>query len=180
MSDIHGSMRRFRSIMKQIDLQPEDMLYVLGDVIDRGADGIRILRELMAMPNVRMTLGNHELMMLESLCYPDSNDPYECKPPLYRWYNNGGRVTHDYLKRLRKTLRAEIFSYLDALPVNIKITLNDTQYILTHAAPLEDYPRYDYRYDSVREFTIWHRYRPGDSCKESVFTPTTPFSSWAI
>ena len=51
MSDIHGSMGRFRSIMKQIDLQPEDLLYVLGDVIDRGPDGIRILRELMAMPN---------------------------------------------------------------------------------------------------------------------------------
>ena len=33
MSDIHGSMGRFRSIMKQIDLQPEDLLYVLGDVI---------------------------------------------------------------------------------------------------------------------------------------------------
>lgn len=63
MSDIHGHMQRFRSVMKQIKLQPEDTLYVLGDVIDRNPDGIRILRELMAMLNVKMTLGNHELMM---------------------------------------------------------------------------------------------------------------------
>ena len=35
MSDIHGQKRRFDSIMKQIKLQPEDTLYVLGDVIDR-------------------------------------------------------------------------------------------------------------------------------------------------
>ena len=41
MSDIHGNMRRFDSVMKQIDLQPEDTLYVLGDVIDRYPDGIR-------------------------------------------------------------------------------------------------------------------------------------------
>ena len=41
MSDIHGNARRFNSIMQQIDLQPEDTLYVLGDVIDRYPDGIR-------------------------------------------------------------------------------------------------------------------------------------------
>ena len=44
MSDIHGNMRRFDSVMHQINLQPEDTLYILGDVIDRHPDGIRILR----------------------------------------------------------------------------------------------------------------------------------------
>ena len=28
LSDIHGNERRFASVMKQIDLQPEDTLYV--------------------------------------------------------------------------------------------------------------------------------------------------------
>lgn len=60
MSDIHGNAIRFNSIMEQIDLQPEDTLYILGDVIDRYPDGIRILRLLMSMPNVQMLLGNHE------------------------------------------------------------------------------------------------------------------------
>lgn len=41
MSDIHGQKRRFDSVMKQINLQPEDTLYVLGDVIDRNPDGIK-------------------------------------------------------------------------------------------------------------------------------------------
>ena len=65
LSDIHGQKQRFESIMKQINLQPEDTLYVLGDVIDRNPDGIKILRKLMAMPNVKMILGNHEYMMLD-------------------------------------------------------------------------------------------------------------------
>ena len=56
MSDIHGSSTRFESIMKQIELKPEDTLYVLGDVIDRRKDGIRILRKIMSMDNVKMLL----------------------------------------------------------------------------------------------------------------------------
>ena len=45
MSDIHGQARRFHSILDQIALKDEDTLYILGDVIDRNPDGIRILRE---------------------------------------------------------------------------------------------------------------------------------------
>ena len=59
IADIHGNERRFNSILKQISLQSEDTLYVLGDVIDRYPGGIRILRRIMSMPNVEMLLGNH-------------------------------------------------------------------------------------------------------------------------
>ena len=37
--------------MKQIDLQSDDTMYVLGDVVDRYPDGIKILRRIMKMPN---------------------------------------------------------------------------------------------------------------------------------
>lgn len=43
MSDIHGSLSRFRMVIEQIGLTAGDSLYVLGDVIDRGHFGIRIL-----------------------------------------------------------------------------------------------------------------------------------------
>ena len=76
LSDIHGNERRFNSIMKQINLQHEDTLYVLGDVIDRHPGGIRLLRRIMAMPNAKMLLGNHEFMMLRALgCPYDPCDP---------------------------------------------------------------------------------------------------------
>ena len=67
LSDIHGNMANFKSILQQIDLQPEDTLYVLGDVVDRYPDGIRIIRMIMSMPNAKMLLGNHEYMMLKAL-----------------------------------------------------------------------------------------------------------------
>ena len=67
LSDIHGNLRRFESIMKQIDLQSDDTLYVLGEVVDRYPDGIKILWRIMKMPNAKMLMGNHEYRMLKAI-----------------------------------------------------------------------------------------------------------------
>ena len=124
MSDIHGNAIRFNSIMEQIDLQPEDTLYILGDVIDRYPDGIRILRLLMSMPNVQMLLGNHEYMMLNALDRLAKDNP-EYPHALRLWYRNGGDITHEYIKHIRKCVRKEIFDYLHSLPLNIDIEINE-------------------------------------------------------
>lgn len=163
LSDIHGQRRRFDSIMEQIKLQPEDSLYVLGDVIDRNPDGIRILLQLMAMPNAKMVLGNHELMMLNALYYPapegdlwEKRFYYERKQSL--WYKNGGGVTHKYLKHIRKDTRQRIFEFLDALPLNYEIKVKDRAFVLTHAAPTSLYQKGQSRYDCERDFAVWKRY----------------------
>ena len=66
MSDIHGQYEAFMRMLKKIDFKDEDTLYLLGDAIDRGNDGIKILKTVMKMPNVKMFLGNHELLMMEA------------------------------------------------------------------------------------------------------------------
>lgn len=79
MSDIHGNLKRFHSVMRQIRLTSSDTLYVLGDVIDRYPDGIRILKRIRSMENVKLLLGNHEYMMLCLLdeTYDTSGETYE-------------------------------------------------------------------------------------------------------
>ena len=106
MSDIHGNLARFESIMMQIELKPTDTLYILGDIVDRYPDGIKILRRIMKMPNAKMLLGNHEHMMLNAV-----GDRLYAKPeryidnrPIRLWYRNGGQVTNEYLKHIRKDL----------------------------------------------------------------------------
>ena len=47
MSDIHGNLDRFEKVLKQIDLQDDDKVYILGDVIDRNPYGIEILLRIM-------------------------------------------------------------------------------------------------------------------------------------
>lgn len=122
VSDIHGNLRRFRSILKQIRLRPEDTLYILGDVIDRHPDGIRLLRRIMRMPNAKMLLGNHEFMMLRALGDPYDgvgSTRYKTREELTaHWYRNGGEITHHFWKHQRKTVRAQILTYLKALPLN--------------------------------------------------------------
>ncbi len=182
MSDIHGHRRRFDSIMRQINLQPEDTLYVLGDVIDRNEDGIRILRQLMAMPNVIMLLGNHEYMMLNALYPPVDEDDLEAQyfkmDAMSLWYRNGGGVTHNYLKHIRKSIRQEIFEYLQKLPVNLEVTVNGQKYLLTHAAPMSDYENSSMKYDDAKEYALWHRYHrydTGPAGRVAIFGHTGTF-----
>lgn len=166
LSDIHGNERRFNSILKQINLQDEDTLYILGDVIDRHPGGIRILRRIMAMPNVKMLLGNHEYMMLRALGYP--YDPYDPTSEAIRedatehWYHNGGKVTHDHWKHIRKSLRQEIIQYLLDLPLNIDIEVSGKLYKLVHGAPMDEYMNYPGTPSPIH-FAVWKRWRLYDT-----------------
>ena len=166
LSDIHGNERRFNSILKQINLQNEDTLYILGDVIDRHPGGIRILRRIMAMPNAKMLLGNHEYMMLRALGYP--YDPYDPTSAAIRedstehWYHNGGKVTHDHWKHIRKSLRNEIVQYLLGLPLNIDVEVNGIAYKLVHGAPMDEYLNYPGTPSPIH-FAVWKRWRLYDT-----------------
>ncbi len=155
LSDIHGNERRFLSIMRQIDLQSADTLYVLGDVIDRYPGGIRILRKIMDMPNAKMILGNHEYMMLRALGQP-YDDNWDDGRALEHWYRNGGKVTHDHLKHIRKPLRQKIVDYLRGLPLHFDIQINGTAYKLVHGAPAEEYD-HEPIYINAIHFAVWKR-----------------------
>lgn len=188
MSDIHGNLRRFRSVMKQIKLQPEDTLYVLGDVIDRYPDGIRILRQIMAMSNAKMLLGNHEYMMLRALGRPydnaDQMDDWAKEDARYLWYSNGGHVTHQYWKRIRKNLREEIIQYLHSLPLNYDVDVYGTHYTLVHGAPLVEHDTFSYRYSDLTYYAVWKRWQKydrqnGDYTLIFGHTPTLQFAKIA-
>ena len=178
MSDIHGNERRFNSIMKQIDLRPEDTLYVLGDVVDRHPGGIRILRQIMAMPNAKMILGNHEYMMLRALGQP-YDDFVDTGTAWEHWYRNGGKATYDHFKYLRKTMRQEIIDWIRALPVGIDIEVNGIRYRLAHAAPADGYQGEE-RYRNPSYYAVWKRFEddyvvPGEGILVFGHTPTDEY-----
>lgn len=168
MSDIHGNMRRFRSVMEQINLQPEDTLYVLGDVIDRFPYGIEILQELMAMPNVKMLLGNHEYMMLNAMDghYVDTGLRIsDLRDALLLWYDNDGWVTQQAFLKLDPREREDIFAYLRSLPLFYEVEIGDTVYRLIHAAPMELFEAHRWNYRSRTMFTVWYRWPLNESIK---------------
>lgn len=188
LSDIHGNLRRFESILKQINLQPDDTLYILGDVVDRYPHGVKILRQIMKMPNVKMLIGNHEYMMLNSIGHcKDAAEEKENTNWRERrlWYRNGGMITHEYLKHIKKEYRAEVFRYIRQLPVNIEVEVNGIKYKLVHASPLENFMSlyaYSYEYENQKEFAVWERWNECHQIPEGyvlVFghTPTNHFQN---
>ena len=45
MSDLHGCYERYIKMLDEINLCDDDTLYILGDVVDRGDGGIKILQD---------------------------------------------------------------------------------------------------------------------------------------
>lgn len=59
-SDLHGCCDKYVKLLQIIDFKPEDTLYVLGDIVDRGDGGIRILQDMRMRGNVIPLRGNHD------------------------------------------------------------------------------------------------------------------------
>ncbi|MGN0650889.1 MAG: metallophosphoesterase [Oscillospiraceae bacterium] len=157
VSDIHGQMMCFEAILRKINLQPDDRLYILGDVIDRGVHGIEILQHIMAMPNAQMLLGNHEYMMLNALGEPYDGISRDIQDCVELWYTNGGRKTHSAYRRQPKRIKDNIKSYLKSLPLNLDIEVMQKKYRLVHAADMDFYDSSDCCYTSLAEFSVWDR-----------------------
>ena len=60
ISDVHGRYDLFIKMLDKISFSDNDTLYLLGDMSDRGPDGIKLLQDVMNRPNVIPFLGNHE------------------------------------------------------------------------------------------------------------------------
>ena len=65
ISDIHGNYDLFCRLLDKIKFCDKDKLYVLGDIIDKGQDSIRLAKLLFSIPNVYCIAGNHEYDFLK-------------------------------------------------------------------------------------------------------------------
>ena len=64
-ADWHGCLAPAKKLMDYLD--KNDKLYYIGDSIDRGEDGIKLLNLLTKDKRVIYLRGNHEQMMLDAL-----------------------------------------------------------------------------------------------------------------
>jgi len=65
ISDIHGEYALFQKLMNKVGFNKNDTLIVLGDIIDKGTESVRLLRVLLPNPNCKIILGNHEYDFLK-------------------------------------------------------------------------------------------------------------------
>lgn len=70
IGDIHGCSTALQNLLALVAPQPDDKLVFLGDYVDRGPDSAGVLDQLVGLLDrceVVPLLGNHELMLLQSL-----------------------------------------------------------------------------------------------------------------
>jgi serine/threonine protein phosphatase 1 len=144
VSDIHGEYDKFIEMLKLIQFNPFDEMYILGDVVDRGGESIKLLQYIMNQSNMHMLLGNHEEMMLGWIKHNDYG-LFHC------WLNNGGQSTYSQFYALPKDQQESIIQYLSKLPLYKIID----SYILVHAGIETEIKNFMFNQD--KEFMLWAR-----------------------
>ena len=113
MSDLHGMYDEYLKMLEKIEFGEDDTLYILGDIIDRGRHGLKILEDIMQRKNVIMLLGNHEQMMLEVVT-AEEVDTEDYEFAMFRWSKNGGAVTaHHFFGGTDYKTQARMIHYLE-------------------------------------------------------------------
>ena len=157
ISDLHGRYDLYREMLEIIRFGPEDTLFVLGDAADRNPGGVRLLKEIMERPNIRMLLGNHELMLLRAFPDPKGLSSNGRESNREQWFRNGGQITQEELEAEPKALQRRLLLFLHGLPLNLEAEAGGRRYLLCHASPVSMYGSYGLLYGSEREFAVWNR-----------------------
>ena len=89
IGDIHGCSRTFKKLLfDRLQIEKDDEIYLLGDYIDRGPDSKKVVNRIIKMKkdgfNIFPVLGNHELLLLDSIDFVQNH---------LAWFRNGAKST---------------------------------------------------------------------------------------
>ncbi len=108
ISDIHGHDSVFRAVLKKAAYTQDDALVIVGDLLEKGAESLKVIRTLMDMSassNVYVLLGNMDVFTIHRLL---SDDPvwrdrlFDKAQDMIRWW--GGCLLDEMCRELGITL----------------------------------------------------------------------------
>ncbi len=142
MSDIHGEYEKYLEMLKLIKFSDEDELFVLGDVVDRGPEPIKLIRDMMQRSNIYPLMGNHDLMafdVLSKLMVEITEDNYDTHltkdmlRELADWMVDGGDTTFTQFRNLERQQRQDILDYFSEFSLCEAIDIGEKSFIMSHA-----------------------------------------------
>ena len=197
VSDLHGDYQKYQRLFQTIDFSSHDLLYILGDVLDRGEKGIEILKDMMLQPNIIPILGNHEYIAYRSLRTLNQEISEKTIGQLdagllegiLEWKEIGGDKTLKEFQKLTPQERNDILDYLEEFSLYEEVYCQGRDYVLVHAGldsfsedrPLDDYnpsellfhsPDYSKRYFTEKELVTGHlptRANPCGDGKDRIY-----------
>lgn len=135
-SDAHGHVRALDRALELAQIGSDDVLYVLGDMVDRGPDPMGVVNLVRSLSNAVVLAGNHEMLMLSGMRAVDSREKAG-------WQLNGGFATSAQLDRLASEQVDDILEWVESLPTFAVVTAPEQRasmhageervFILTHA-----------------------------------------------
>lgn len=164
-SDIHGDYSRYKQLIEKLPLTETDTLVLLGDVVDRGAESMKILLDIMKHDNYLMFMGNHEQIALACLKILNQgmtkktieNLGEDTVEMLTEWiYNLGGETTAAEFAKLSKDDQQAIMRFLEDLPLYAEVTANNQKYLLVHGG-LEHFTPEKALNDYTDDELLWDR-----------------------
>ena len=157
VSDIHGCFDKFKKLLKEIQFCDDDVMYVLGDIVDHGEEPIELLCDLSMRYNVIPILGDRDykayrlLSELNKMLAGEAPDP-EALSEMAEWMQDGGQKTIEGFRALDEEMREGVLDYLAEMSLYEEADVKGKKFILVHAGiadfdpdtPLEDYMPEDF------------------------------------
>ena len=157
VSDLHGCYTKFKKLLKEINFTDDDVLYVLGDVVDYGEESMELLCDMSMRYNVIPIVGEHDLRAFRLLTELDkmlkgaTPDP-EVIGDMAAWIAEGGQKTLEGFKALDDDMKEGVLEYLSDFALYEEVSVKGQKYLLVHAGiadfdpdtDLEDYMPEDF------------------------------------
>lgn len=129
ISDIHGYLDVWKKVKKII--APKDVVYVLGDCVDRGPQPWTTFKEIYADPQAIVFKGNHEDMLVKAASdYLEGDERWEHRSWSLSARNGGMRTLEEWES---DPYRLEWLSKLKKLPTWESYETNTHIFFLSHA-----------------------------------------------
>ncbi len=156
VSDFHGRYDLYLALLDKLRMDDDDTLYILGDYLDRGAEGHKIILDIMERGNVIPLIGNHDFTAVSVLSRLNrgvtGEELDELRPLLDAWFSDGGDVTYQALCALSREKRERIFSFVSDMKTYAEVEAGGKKFVLCHAGiknykeglPLEAYDATDF------------------------------------
>ncbi len=139
VSDVHGCYDKYLKMLETIGFSDDDVLYVLGDVIDRGDGGIDILFDMMKRKNVIPLKGNHEFLAVKLLKTLGEKYESESQDHIIEgfklWFSDGGRETFERFILLDEETQKKLLFYMGTFDYYAETDAGGNSFFLSHTLP---------------------------------------------